>query len=406
MIELGFRDKAAFIFIVSALLLPSILLSKELVVVGGCIALFMLAQLTLLYLFYRQEEHGFEEWHAFWAVITGLFFVLVIILLGRGLQMEYIGFILFLCYFVSIVIFVFKDDIIDLWARARSGLERATPSASGAGVSEDDIKEFRGKDDLDRLIEEFEIPEPRKSFSELIDESRKQGSRLATRAEQEAEVLDSGPRPKGEEKPAADDEDYGYHDSSEFAYKPEEPESSKSYSFHDDDAETYVVNMIKARREEKEKEKGKEGQRKADELPSFKDYFSTEHSYSEEEEEELKAKEESSDKPRIVELKETPEIDFNKVKGDLERIDSGVKTISQKIREISEKAIKEGEEKKRRIAERAASTKVFVSTTGNKYHHDRGCVALKRVAKKNIRSFADSALARKKGLRACGLCRK
>lgn len=421
MIELRFRDKAAFIFVISALLLPFILLSNDLVVVGGCISLFILGQLTLLFLFYRQEEHGSYEWHAFWAVITGLFFVLVVILLGRGLQMEYLGFLLLICYFISIILFVFKDDIIDLWARAKEGLTRAKPSASGADVSEDEIKEFRKKDDLDRLIEDFEIPEPRKSFSGIsgmTDESSRQGRASAMAGQRvgqdEAEVLEYGPELKGGDKPAVDDESYenhDYHESSDFAYNPEEPEPSKSYSFHDEDAEDYVVNMIKARRKE---EKEKEG-RKADDLPSFKDYFSTEHSYSEEEEEGLKAKgtkeakeakEEIFDKPQIRELKETPSIDFDKVKDDLERIDTGVKTISQKIREISEKAIKEGEEKKKKATERMASTQVFASTTGNKYHPDKGCVALKRVAKKNVRSFPDSNEARKKGLRACGLCRR
>jgi len=390
MIKLRFRDNAALIFIISALLLPSIIISRELVVVGGCIALFVLVQITLLYLFYRQQEHGFEEWHAFWAVITGLFFVLAVVLLGRGLQMEYIGFLLFICYFISIVIFVFKDDMINIWARARAGLARASPSASGAEVSEDDIKEFRGKDDLDRLIDEFEIPEPRKSypdktensFSEIKDDGKKQepyftagaGARTANQAQEQSEITDYDPL----------------------------PEEEKSYSFHDEDAETYVVNMIKARREEKEKEG-----RIADELPSFKDYFTTEHSYSDEEEDVDHGRDELlADKPQIRALKETPRIDFGKVKENMEEIDSGIKTISDKIREISEKAIKEGEEKKRKAIERAASSHVFASTTGNKYHNDKGCVALKRVAKKNIKILADSVLARKKGLKACGLCRK
>jgi hypothetical protein len=116
--------------------------------------------------------------------------------------------------------------------------------------------------------------------------------------------------------------------------------------------------------------------------------------------------------PEIKELKEAPKVNFDKVKRDLEKIDDGVKNISEKIRLISEKAILEGAEKKLRELEEKIAPKpkkkelnVYAAKEGSKYHYKKSCLSLRRVKGKNLLIFTNSDEARKKGLKACGMCK-
>jgi len=116
--------------------------------------------------------------------------------------------------------------------------------------------------------------------------------------------------------------------------------------------------------------------------------------------------------PKVRELKETPRLDLEKVKKDIDKIDAGVKTISEKIKLISEKAILEGAEKRIRELQqknqpkpKKSEIKVFASKTGTKFHYKKNCVGLGRVKNANMITYPNSGEARKKGLKACGMCK-
>jgi hypothetical protein len=367
-----FSKKAALLFIISALLLPCVLLTRDFISAGLFMAFFVIVQAAILFFFYR-EEQGLDAWYSFIAALAGLVFTLAIVLKGRSLYMEYAGFLLFIGYLVGALIFLLRGG--NLFASIKHSQERRREEHGRGEISDDDIESFRKKDDLDNLVKEFQIqPPPKKDIGNFDDI----GEAFAN------------PKPK-----IANEEEWNELGAEEGPLLDEKEELAKDEKNEDevkeageDAEEDYFTNILKKR---------EEITRKPDLAPRFSDYFQKEHSYSEE-------------GPVTGDFDDEPNVDFDKVKSDLEKIDSGVKTISEKIKEISEKAIKEGEEKKKKAVEEKKKTetdkRVFASNNGTKYHNDRNCVTLKRVSKKNMVTFTDSNEARKRGLKACGLCKR
>ena len=376
-------QSAAIIFILSALLLPMILLTENIFSAGFYMALFIVGQIALLY-FFHSEDYGFRAWYAFIAAVTGLCFMLAIVLLGRGLQMEYLGFFLFLGYCIGGIVFLLQKGR----SAPKHEDDRRKAYREPYEMDDKDLSDFREKDELGKLVHEFTIqPAPKKDEPDIeekydfdeIFESKKPAAFTGDLAESTEDESWSG------NKEEADDQ--------------QKDDLPKSWvGAEDDESEDYKVQLLRQRIED---------ERKADEhpdklpkdYPKFSDYFKVRHTYHEPKEhpEELK--------------KEAPQVSFDQVKSDLEKIDTGVKKISDKIREIGEKAIKEGEEKKKKVAvalpeKKAKPTEVYASNNGTKYHHDRACASLKRVSKRNIVAFKDHNEARKRGLKACGLCKK
>jgi len=338
-----FAYKAIFLFVLSAILIPLLFVTRELFLLGIFIGVFILSQVVLLYLFYQQKKLGVKEWYAFWSAIASLIFMLILLLIGRKATIEFLGLVLFLDYFIGLIILLFRDRIITILKQT-----------SKKTLTDKDFKAFRNKDELHKLIDAFELDTLPKA--KLFDTEK-------------ADIHLKEVKPDKEEET-------------------KEKEETK-------------------RREEKAKEEEKKEIRKEEQPPEFRAASFFEHMKEKEEKE-------KEEEPRIRELKEAPRIDFEKVKQDLERIDTNVKTISEKIRRISERAIQEGmkrksEEKEKRKAKqkklKKKEMKVYASKTGNKYHYDKNCLGLKRVSKKNLVTYTNSREARRKGLKACGICK-
>lgn len=374
-------QSAAVLFILSALLLPMILLTANIFSAGFYVALFIIGQVALLYFFYH-EEYGFMAWYAFIASVTGLCFMLVVVLLGRGLQMEYLGFLLFLGYCIGGLVFMLHKRTIT------QGRESEKKKAYNEfyELDDKDISDFREKDELGKLVHEFSIqPAPRK------DEMNIDGA-------YDFDEIFKGKKPAaftGDLAESSEDESW----SEEKEVSEDQRKADSWVGVKDDGTEDYKIQLLRQRIEE-ERKPDEHSDKLPKDYPKFSDYFKTHHNYDEPKEahaEELK--------------KESPQVNFDQVKSDLEKIDTGVKKISDKIREIGEKAIKEGEEKKKKVVsvaveKKAKPTEVFASNNGTKYHHDKACASLKRVHKRNIVLFKDHNEARKRGLKACGLCKK
>ena len=150
-----------------------------------------------------------------------------------------------------------------------------------------------------------------------------------------------------------------------------------------------------------------------DELPKSVIYDANDYDLeSEKAIEDRQVEMEELDEAEVRELKEAPKVDIEKVRRDMERIDAGIKTISNRIKEISEKAIEEGEEKKRIVnaikkmpKPKKKELRVFASKSGTRFHYKRNCLGLKRVKNKDLMTFSNSELARKKGLKRCNMCK-
>ncbi|MBW2990400.1 hypothetical protein KY348_01710 [Candidatus Woesearchaeota archaeon] len=151
-----FRDNAIFLLVISAILIPLIFITTELFLLGVFILLFILSQVVLIYLFYKETEAGFEEWYAFWSAILSLVFMLVLVLIGRRVVTEFLGLILFLIYFIGLIIFLFRKEIKQAVKKPRK-----KPS------EEEDYRAFREKDELKELVEFFEAEQ--KPGVEVVD---------------------------------------------------------------------------------------------------------------------------------------------------------------------------------------------------------------------------------------------
>ncbi|MBW3001492.1 hypothetical protein KY341_06485, partial [Candidatus Woesearchaeota archaeon] len=151
-----FRDNAIFIIVISAILVPLIFITQELILVGIFIALFVLAQIIMIYLFSIKKRVGVEEWYAFWSAILSLTFLLVVILIGRKVTSELLGLILFLIYFIGLIILLFRKPLIATYRKSRKKT-----------VTEKDYEDFRIKDELQELVDFFEVGmEPK---AEVVD---------------------------------------------------------------------------------------------------------------------------------------------------------------------------------------------------------------------------------------------
>jgi signal transduction histidine kinase len=339
-----FRDKAIFLLVISAFIIPLIFFSSDLITTGSLVLLFILAQLFMLYLFYKAQEPAVEHWYAFWTAILSLGFMLALVVLGKTMLTEFLGLMLFLVYFIGLILFLFKERLA-LAAKKLGELRKpGKKKADENEIEEKEVDTFRKKDQLQELVDFFEAEE-------------KPGARIV---------------------------------------ELEEPKIEKIIIEKSDE---------ELEEEARKKEQTTFASEEWGELPKS---IIFEYPETEEKKPELLYEE----KPKVKELKEAPKVDFEKVKQDLDKIDRGVKTISEKIKEISEKAIAEEEERKR-IAEavrkmpkpKKKELRVFASKTGNKFHYKRGCLGLRRVGKKNIITYPNSEEARKKKLKACGMCR-
>lgn len=348
-----FKNKAIFLIVISAILIPLIFISRDLISLALFSLLFIIAQVIILFLFYKEEELKFEHWYVFWLAVLSLAFMLVLVLIGKNTLTELLGLLLFLLYFIGLLILLFKGRI------RRKPKQKKEEKIEK--IEEEDLESFRNKDELRELAEFFE-PDVRKDvkivdirepkiehiFYDVIDEEEKQASKSLLPQKSEAFLKPSKKKIKEAEK------------------------------------------ILK-------EEIGEEEEDWRGELPK-----SVIYDYEEKPIEELQVKE----------MKKAPKVDFQKVKENLQKIDEGVKTISDKIRIISEKAILEGAEKKLRALQakkqpkpKKKELKVHASKTGTKFHYKRDCLGLKRVKTKDMVTYTNSGEARKKGLKPCDLCK-
>jgi hypothetical protein len=341
-----FTKNAIFLFVVSALLIPLIFATTEIISLGTLVFLFIIAQAALIYIFYQESEAALEQWYAFWSALLGLGFMLLLVITGKSLLAEFLGLILFLIYFIGLLILLFKGRL-RLKAREPRREKKEKPR-------DEELESFRKKDELQELVDFFEPGSAKKDFKIIDIEEPKIEKIVYDRLDEEEP-----------EKAEKDEESWELPE--EILY---------------------------------EEEKRKEIEELEAELPKsiIFDYDA----------ERLREKEE----PKVRELKEAPRINLEKVKKDLDRIDDGVKNLSEKIKLISEKAILEGAEKKLRELEKKRQPKpkkkelkVFASKSGNKFHYNRNCLGLRRVKNKDMLAFTNSEEARRKGLKACNMCK-
>jgi hypothetical protein len=355
-----FKNRAIFLIVISAILIPLIFIADSLIPLATFSFLFILAQVIMLYLFYKEAEVKFEHWYVFWTAVLSLVFMLVLVLIGKNAMTEFLGLLLFLIYFIGLLILLFKGRFKRKPKQASQRLadsenksflkqknEEIKKSFFEEKIKDEDLESFREKDELAELVEFFE-PGVRKDVRVVDIEEPRIENIFYERVDEE------------EEKPSR--------------------------------------KKIKEAEKVLKEELGEDEQDWRGELPK-----SVIYDY-----EEAKPTEEL----QVKEIKETPKVDFQKVKENLQKIDEGVKTISEKIRLISEKAILEGAEKKLRALQakrqpkpKKKELKVFASKTGTKFHYKRDCLGLKRVKTKDLVSYTNSGDAKKKGLKPCDLCK-
>jgi len=371
-----FKNRAIFLIVISAILIPLIFIANDLISLAIFSLMFIITQVVMLYLFYKETELRLEQWYVFWLAVLSLGFMLALVLIGKSMLTESLGLLLFLTYFIGLLILLFKD-------RLKRKPKRRKEEKAVTEIIEEDLESFRNKDELENLAEFFE-PDARK----------------------DVKIVDI-------EEPRIDNIFYERID--------EEEEKQASKSLLPQKSEAFLKPRNKKTREaaekraEREKLFEEEEQDWRGELPK-----SVIFDYDE-------AKQ-ASEKLQVKEIKEAPRVDFQKVKENLQKIDEGVKTIGEKIKLISEKAILEGAEKKLRELQakrqpkpkKTASAKlagsenrrflkkelkVFASKTGTKFHYKKECLGLKRVKSKDVVTYTNSGDAKKKGLKACDLCR-
>ena len=341
-----FKSKAIFLIVISAILIPLIFIANDLISLAIFSLMFIITQVVMLYLFYKEAELRLEQWYVFWLAVLSLVFMLALVLIGKNMLTESLGLLLFLIYFIGLLILLFKDRLRRIPKPRKEEKKRLFEEK----IREDDLESFRNKDELENLAEFFE-PDARKDVKIVDIEEPRIDNIFYERIDEEEEK----PRKKKAREAA-------------------EKQTEKEELFE----------------EEEQDWRG--------ELPKsvIFDY------------DEVK----QAEKLQAKEIKEAPRVDFQKVKENLQKIDEGVRTIGEKIKLISEKAILEGAEKKLRALQakkqpkpKKKELKVFASKTGTKFHYKKECLGLKRVKTKDMITYTNSGDARKKGLKACDLCR-
>ena len=342
----AFRQKVSMLFFLNALLLPLAILSKDIISSGTFMLLFILVQAMLLIIFLARTSAGFYEWYTFWATGTGAAYMFLVLVNGRSVGFEVLGFLLLIGYIASGIIFLLrkKDGFFE------------QPGPVQADLSDDEIESFRQKDEFG-AFQEYDLPDaPKQRHLNEFDDFRRQ--KAPGTFKWEAEWDESNGL-------STKDENEGYYE----IKAEDDEESNEGY------IELYPDDRIK-----------RESQTRA------------------------------SEGVQVVELKEAPKIEVTKLRESMRSLDEGVKNLNDKVRLIAEKAILEGAEKRLRkelSGQKKASPKkeeahqwLYASNTGNKYHYKRSCMSLRRVKKKDLLLFEDSLEARRKGLKACGLCRR
>lgn len=388
--------RTSILFLLCAFIIPGAVLSKDLFYSGTLMVAFIIIQFLMIIGFLASKDQGFDEWHTFWAVIAGTFYMLTLLISGRSLILEAIGVLLLLLYLASAVAFIFKrqiEGVLDTARpeRAREGKESKVQSE----LSPEEVEQFRRKDEL-RTLADSPIPEAPISQKHLDEYDDFKKPKINAASEEEDIEWVEGDFLR--EYRARDDNEGYYEIKAETEYEGQTDSEGYIELYPDD----------KLKREEEQRRKGRG---LSINLP----------------------------KVEVVELKEAPRIDIEKLRASAHALDESVGKIKDRIRLIAEKAILEGAQKKidesvrnqrkksllteKKALEDAAKKlgkavldakrkkdvkdeKVFASQTGTKYHHDEKCMSLKRVRKKDVVTFKDSKEARKQGLKSCGLCKK
>ena len=337
-----FKNKAIFIIVISAILIPLIFMSNDIISLTIFSFLFILAQAIMLYLFYKQEELKFEHWYVFWLAVLSLCFMLLLVMIGKTLPTESLGLLLFLLYFIGLIILLFKDRLKRSPKPAKKERERFSTEI----IEEDEMDSFRRKDELKDLAEFFE-PDAKKNVK-IVDV----------------------------EEPKIEHIFYDVIDEEE-----ERPSKKK------------IKEAEKILREELEEEE----QDWRGELPK-----SVIYDYEEKPIEELHVKEiKEAPKVDFQKVKEN----LQKIDEGVKSIGEKIRIISEKaILEGAQKKLQALQAKKQPKPNKK-ELKVYASKTGTKFHYKRDCLGLKRVKTKDMLTYTNSGEARKKGLKPCDLCK-
>ena len=376
-----FRMKMAVLFFLNALLLPLIILNRDMFTSGAFVICFILIQVIILLAFAMAEEATVYEWWTFAITALASIYVFIVLVLGRSPGFEWIGFLLFIAYLASAVIFLVSKG------------KKVYLREEESGMSEEELREFRQRDELEDLLEPYSVPEaPSQSHLTDYPDFRKQakqslatpGTRGSTEPKGKA-IFKEGLEKSWEDQGIMEfDENEGYYE-----IKP-----TITYTASEEEEEGY--------------------------LEVYPDGT-------------LEKKKDIS----VKELKETPGLDVNGLKKGRKELKEKTQTIDEKIRLIAEKAILEGAQKKleratqrikasnalrekstlekaqkmidkavKKAQAKKAPAAAYSSITGNKFHTDRKCLALKRIKKKDIVLYPSAKEAQKQGLKPCGICRK
>lgn len=338
-----FKSKAIFLIVISAILIPLIFMSRDIISLAIFSFLFIVAQVIMLYLFYKEEELKFEHWYVFWLAVLSLGFMLVLVLIGKNMLTESLGLLLFLLYFIGLIILLFKDRVrrITKTKPTKKEKERLFTEI----IEEDEMESFRRKDELKEFAEFFE-PDDAKKDVRIVDI--------------------------------------------------EEPKIENIFYELVDEEEEPLKKKIKKTEEIFREELGEEGWR--GELPR-----SVVYDYDEKKQaDELKVKEiKKAPKVNFQKVKEN----LQKIDEGVKSIGEKIRLISEKaILEGAEKKLRALQAKKQ-PKQNKKELKVHASKTGAKFHYKRDCLGLKRVKTKDLITYTNSGDARKKGLKPCDLCK-
>lgn len=354
-----FKNRAIFLIVISAILIPLIFIADSLIPLATFSFLFILSLVIMLYLFYREPEVKFEHWYAFWIAVLGFGFMLTLVLIGKKDITEFLGLLLFLIYFIGLLIMLFKGR----FKRKPKQKKEEYKEFFDEKVKEDDLESFREKDELSELAEFFE-PGIRKDVKIVDIEEPKIENIFYERVDEE------------EEKPSR--------------------------------------KKIKEAERVLREELGEEEQDWRGELPK-----SVIYDYEEAKPTEKLQVKEIKEAPK-VDFQKVKE-NLQKIDEGVKTISEKIRLISEKaILEGAQKKIEALQARKQPKPKKTASAKlagsenrrllkkelkVFASKTGTKFHYKRDCLGLKRVKTKDIVNYTNSVDAKKKGLKPCDLCK-
>lgn len=362
-----FRMKMAMLFLINAALLPLIMLNKDVFVSATFIIIFITVQIIILLAFAAAEDAGLYEWWAFWLTAISSVYLFIVLTSGRSLGLEWIGFILFIAYLISSVAFIMSQ----------SRFAKRAAEDDESRIEEEELEAFRQKDELGGITGDYQIhniPEaPKQSHLTDYPDFRKQGkpnfatSGTSSISETKNQAIFREDLQKSwEDKGIMQiNENEGYYEIKPTATYDEQEAEEEGY------LELYPDGKTEKRKDAKD--------------------------------------------ILVTELEETPSLDMGELRKSRRELEKKTQTIDEKIRLIAEKAILEGAQKKlaralkrsqRNTTKKNKPVPVFAAITGDKFHTDRKCLALKRVKKKDIVLYASEKDAKKNKLKGCGICRR